>query len=177
MNFEFNGNKYRIVFRHDPNRLLSAHIGHACEVRKDKAKNRTITVCLKCRIVIGTDGAIGATLPKSMRVRKTWCVIQYYDFTRAQAAGEVISGVGITKGLYDWKDFVGGCGTPNVEMGDVFNRADGREASLKNTLETTAIPDHITLAGTTFPLGQKLSEDFKQAVKDCYALRKMAVKA
>ncbi len=137
MNFEFNGNTYRIVFKHDPNRLLSAHIGHACEVRKDKEKNRTITVCLKCRIVIGTDAPYG-TLPKALRVRKTWCVIQV-----RRPDSDFQSGTAIAK-LNRFRDVVYGMGKPNVYEGDRFNLKAGRVHSLQSALKAESLqPEHV----------------------------------
>lgn len=131
MRFSFCGNEYRIYFRHDPNRLASAHIGHPVRLRdspviEDKIEQFILTVrsqrpilrCEYCKIVISISHA---GLPKALRKRMTHCTVQ-------ALAKDALSSEGI------WVDVFYGNGNPNETEGDRFNKSIGRRASLANAL-------------------------------------------
>lgn len=146
MNFTFNGNLYRIVFRHDPNRLLSAHIGHMTSIMKHPDYG-VVTMCLQCKMVIG---ACRHTLPKALRVRKTWCVIQVDALARKIKDGEEISGIELARGER-WKDVTHGCGRPNVKEGDRFNLKAGRVHSLQDALTAGALTQRSEILAAIWP--------------------------
>lgn len=136
MKFTFNGAEFRIVFRHDPSRMIGDHIGHnSCIMRHDRFG--IVMQCTDCRVIIGS---CMHTLPKALRVRKTWCAIQYNELKQKLDRGEEVSGIYLNRGRH-WADLVTGCGTPNVDKGDTFNRAEGRMKALSNALRAPW-PDH-----------------------------------
>lgn len=150
MRFTFEGVLFRIVFRHERSRALGDHDGHATRVMEHKGFGHVVT-CLKCRMAIGPD----RMLPKKYRGRKTWCVIQ----VRADVDDK-------------WTDLLSACGRTNESKGDKFNKADGRMAALENVLNAK-LPEGVVLPiGASFPVGEKLCEDFKYAVRQTYANRK-----
>lgn len=117
MRFTCGGMTFRIVFRHDRSRLLADHIGHKVCLARATANKRIHLWCSDCKLKIGCTH----TLPVSMLERKTWCVIQVLKPKPACGRSE-------------WVDVMTGCGNPNEDAGDRFNRKDGRRHAIANAL-------------------------------------------
>lgn len=115
MRFEFEGNTYRILFKHDKSIELGQHLGHTLHV-KHHPRLGVVAECYECDIVIGR-----VPLTKALCIRRTHCTIQALINTTQK-----------------WADSVSGDGTPNLDAGDTFNRTKGRTASLKNALYGTS---------------------------------------
>ena len=98
-------------------------------------------------------------------------MIQYSEVRRRLKENEEIGGTLLASDATPWRNLVTGTGTPNTKAGDRFNKEDGRKFSLANALASRPA-EGISLAGTTFPLGTALSEDFKEAVLQAYYARK-----
>ena len=164
MRFTYNGNEFRICFRHDKSILLADHIGHSVQIMRgsritdggSEVDFRVVLYCVSCRCLVGT-------VPKIIRKRTTRCSVQFLQYPAETVNGEHIREV--------WKRLVHGTGTPNTKAGDRFNKEDGRKFSLSNALASRPA-EGVSLAGTTFPLGTALSEDFKEAVLQAYYARK-----
>lgn len=117
MQFEFKGNKYRIIFHHDKSRRWSDHLNHSVQLTTnpigERAAGRIVLWCVNCGIAIGN-------VPKADWQRKTTCIIQVrVDDRPVQDC---------------WVVFCQAVGRPNHEAGDDFNRAYGRYNSLANAL-------------------------------------------
>ena len=134
MRFTFQGNTYRIVFRHEKSRLMSDHVGHAVEIRKPAPHFKHVALfCVTCKLQIGgytkqdpSNWAHVYALPKRLRQRKTWCCIQVEEPNPSALFPDAAKPT--------WLDILSGCGRPNYEQGDVFERKAGREAAFVNTL-------------------------------------------
>ncbi len=124
MNFKHESKEYRIVFRHDRPRDLSAHVGHNLTVGHvdgvDTGTGRLLICCLDCSGP--TKGSALALWPLGKKhVRCTHVEIQ------------------IKTSLGTWVTVVEGTGKVNVKAGDKFSRAAGREAALTN-----AVGDYVS---------------------------------
>lgn len=113
MKFKHNGHEYRIVFRHDKPRDLSAHVGHRLAVVPNRDSKKLAIACDTCRIDFQTGLQLWP-LGKKQR-RSTHAMIQVKTSTGWITTHEASTKV-------------------NVKHGDVFNRCDGREAALENIL-------------------------------------------
>ncbi len=111
MRFKFNGNEYRIVFRHDPSEKLGAHVGHHLSVRRSFGQLRV--VCDYC------EGALIFPLSKKKDIRNTDCYVQI--------------NIGIAEHPY-WVKVYEGRSKLNVKEGDIFSKKGGREASLADAI-------------------------------------------
>jgi hypothetical protein len=116
MKFSYNGQEYRIVFKHDPPQDLGAHRGHELAIASVNGMQRVC--CVECH----PDGW-GRPLPlwpisPKRDARNTDCFIQIR--------------------LRDsWETIWFGRSKVNLSAGDRFCKKAGREASLANALGFT----------------------------------------
>lgn len=111
MQFEFEGNRYRIVFRYDKDRNWAAHQEHGVGLRcAGPWKGQPALWCLDCNLQL-------SHLPKSDRKRLARCTL----FVHSGGA---------------WEFTASGIGRVNLKAGDQFSRKEGREAALADMLET-----------------------------------------
>ncbi len=118
MKFTHNGKEYRIIFRHDRSRALSAHVGHSLTVIPEDGfggKKRLSIGCFTCR---GPEPGTALKLfpLNNKQTRRTHVEIQVKVFTDT------------------WITLHSGTGKVNQKAGDVFSRGAGREAALVNAI-------------------------------------------
>lgn len=116
MRFEFQGNEYRIVFRHDPSRELSAHVGHNVFLGPAIQDGHVILCCNDCREPGSSEYALTLyPVGKNQSRRQTHVSIEFL-------LGKC------------WIPLIKSSSRVNAKAGDKFNRNDGREAALANAV-------------------------------------------
>ncbi len=154
MQFEFEGNRYRIVFGYDKDRSWVAHRDHdiaffsTTSMHRDKLvrKGPPILHCTKCNLHLES--------PAKKRLAR--CTL----FVHASGA---------------WESVTSGTGRVNLKAGDEFSRKEGREAALVHMLEN--LPQTVvTNKGfhATAWAGEILGKRFRPAAWAAYLHRKEA---
>lgn len=142
MQFQFNGEYYRIIFRHDPPLDLASHPAdppqgreeHVVEVRtggttgpEHKVTNigRPVLVCATCTAKRGgiVDVILYASNKKALKYRGTTCII-----------AQVKEPAGPNRERAELVSFGVGRGKVNLKAKDRFTRAGGCAASLEDSL-------------------------------------------
>ncbi len=125
MQFEFEGNRYRIVFSYDRDRSWAAHRSHSVAFVYGPRKPLAL-YCVGCNLEL-------SHLPKSHIKRKARCTLFLHN------AGA-------------WESIASGEGRVNLKAGDQFARKEGREAALTHALDAftkariAAIQDDVLAA-------------------------------
>jgi hypothetical protein len=112
MNFDYEGMKYWITFRHDPDLSLAAHYGHKIYIGYQVHGGLKVK-CNTCKNWNG-EGLVLLPLPKKYK-RATHCAIKTLNGTKLV-------------------DIAKGSSKLNTDEGDHFCRSEGRKASLETAL-------------------------------------------
>jgi hypothetical protein len=129
MQFEFDGQKYRIGFHHDPPVEWAAHVNHEVELahkgvdsgNPDLPAGPVVLVCVACTLAgRGGRNAAGENMDVLISHRRT---------ARRTSCRILRSEGG------DWEIIGAGMSVPNLEAGDRFCRETGRQLALKRAVQ------------------------------------------
>jgi hypothetical protein len=155
LTFIFEGQRYRIIFRHDISRRLGDHLGHEVYLTRGPVNHRgpfgaTYLVCETCTSKYRLDQPLKLTnLSRREKKRMTFCSIA------AERDGEWMTG-----------DF-NGSATVNEDAGDIFSREEGRRHALIDALTPWVLNQHG--GRRRFRRG---SAEFRAVVWEAYNSRK-----